>query len=333
MTPLPSLSHLWTRCPAAAQPADPDVPRGSPSELGAEMAAAEWATSCLLYGDRVSVEELVGRRGLAIDVGRLVADYCDVVRNWAPAPSERYEICRSPAPRVAVLDVGWRVVEPGTDPRHLLAGVEAFPDRDVTFTVYQPRPHHPDGKWREVTRSAYSLSAWRTWYDQRLALASEPNPVAVPGEQCGTCRRRSRCPAIARATYADRDLVASRAPGERMDGWELSAELDFLLRAKALLEARISGVEAEAEARVRAGEWIPWWVVAPGQGRRQVTASPLEVQWLTGLDPHRKVLKTPSELEREGATREQVRAVSRYEQGAPKLKRLTPEAVGRMFKR
>lgn len=335
-------AHMWVKCSAAALAADPDTPREPESELAREGRAARWAIDCLLYGDTiVTQEELTGRNDVTPQLAAFAAAYVDVARNWCPQKDTAIiplELAPRRAPdviaRVIAFEIGWNIKEPGEDPRHLLAGVTAFPGEDVAFTIFQPRPFHPEGKWRHITKTAGELDAWSRWFAGRQAAALEPEPVHTPGEQCGRCRRRGRCHALSRAVYADRETLQTRVPGRRLTEWELTAELDFLTAAAAAVEARKSAVEAEAEARLRDGGFVPWYHIGPSAGARRVWKAGADaIRLLTGFEPVRQVIKSPAELEKEGAPKDVVKMISKPGETANKLQRLTPKAVAKMFRR
>lgn len=137
----------------------------------------------------------------------------------------------------------------------------------VDMVVIQPRAYHRDGpvrRWRVV---ASDLRA----HFNKLAFAAEAalsaNPKATPTpEGCEHCTGRHACEALQRESYAAIDK-AKQYGALDLSPHALGLELRTLKRAQALLEARVSGLEAQADATIRKGTLVPFWSLESVPGR------------------------------------------------------------------
>lgn len=163
----------------------------------------------------------------------------------------------------------------------------------VEMTVIQPRAFHRDGTIRRWRCLASDL---RGYFNQLRGAATRAlceSPAATPTlEGCENCRGRHACEGLQRAAY----LAAEK--GAQFGALELSPhamglELRALRQARGLLDARVSGLEAQVEAAIRAGNLVPFWAMESVPGRLGWTRSADEVFALgsmLGLD-----LKKPPE--------------------------------------
>ena len=157
----------------------------------------------------------------------------------------------------------------------------------VDMRIIQPRSYHAAGSVRNWMVTASDL---RTYWN-RLEMAAEDatseQPTASPHpDVCDDCPGRHACQAEQRAAYiaADRGQrgVIHDMPPEAM-GMELRA----LKRAQGLLNARVTGLEAEVLALKKAGKSVPLWALESTPGRLAWTKPDDEVMALgqmLGLD-------------------------------------------------
>ncbi len=147
----------------------------------------------------------------------------------------------------------------------------------VDMRVIQPRAYHRDGPVRSWRVVASDLRG----HFNRLEMAAEDatgkDPHANPApEACENCRGRHACNALQRKAY----LAADRAKhygATDLDSHALGLELRTLSNAAALLQARVSGLEAEVEARIKAGQLVPFWMLESSAGRLAWTKPASEV--------------------------------------------------------
>lgn len=149
------------------------------------------------------------------------------------------------------------------------AGLPAFSETniDVVLRVVQPRAYHPDGPVREWRTTADALRP----YVFRLSMAAEEatgdNPPCKPvASACEHCTARHACTALQTAVYRGMD-IAKRAQAAELSPAALGLELRLLAEATALIEARKSGLEEQAEAVIRNGQSVPHWTMQRGTAR------------------------------------------------------------------
>ena len=159
------------------------------------------------------------------------------------------------------------------------AGVNGLDDQEtvVEMIVIQPRAYHRAGPVRSWRVAASDLRP----YVNQLAMAAEaalaPNPGGtVTPEGCKDCTGRAHCEALQRAGYAAADKGGQFGALE-LSPLALGLELRELTRAKALLDARVSGMETQAEALMRRGVLVPFWMMEDSVGRLAWTKPDAEV--------------------------------------------------------
>ena len=137
----------------------------------------------------------------------------------------------------------------------------------VNLCVIQPRAYHRDEPVRNWQTTASGLAPYFDRLEGAAFAALAANPTASPTpESCKNCRGRHACEALQRAAYQAAD------EGQQYGALDLSPhalglELRALKRAQALLEARVSGIEAQAVAAIKAGTLVPFWMMESVPGR------------------------------------------------------------------
>lgn len=355
-----SNSPLWANCAASTSPrrAGFDAPAPEPTEAQQEGVAAAWMADAVLRGSAASCAEFEGEQapnGWPVDYAmmRHVQGYVDTVRKHGPAYSETRltlwnglvqgqpdaHILNTPGGTLRLWDFkyGYRVVEPQDNPQLLLPAIALVQPYHtlITMAIYQPRALHPGGIYRKWTIDRADLER----HEQRLHAAAiatmDERPRASCGHQCTFCPRNrpSDCPTLAMNLAAQYELMSSTRRGVKLTPAELAAQLDFLDTTAALLKACRTGAEAEAEGRIQADEQIMGWCMAPRAANRVITAKPEVVRALTDLDPFQEPkLKTPAQLEREGAHPVIIDSISHTPFAGYELKRWNPATVLKAFK-
>jgi hypothetical protein len=229
--------------------------------------------------------------------------------------------------RVWLMDYGWRARDIRTHLTLLLAA-HAF-DASIV-DLYQPRARHPDGPWREYGVAKSLTASWAARIGAAAAETVEDSPRAWPGHHCAGCGHRSRCPALRAACHHDAGRDDGMRPGVRAPADVIGSELEHAEAAAACAEARLSGLRAETEARIRSGEWIPGWYLKHGVGHREFTVPASVVAMMTGCETERTVRRSPAELERDGASRAVLDGITRRPQTAARLARLTEAEIARI---
>lgn len=320
----PSSAARWVRCALSAslEAAYPET-EASPSSL--EGTAAHWVVQMLLQGTPVAIDTQAPN-GVAVTLemlqaAELVRD--DIVQTLGPEWAKYLAIERRvQIPRVHPQNWGtpdyraWSRLQNGRLCLHVWdfkygheiveafenwqlidytagilgeAGINGLQDQEtvVDMVVIQPRAYHRDGpvrRWRVV---ASDLRAHFNRLEMAAEDATSQFPTASPQpEACKNCKGRHACEALQRAAYFAADYGKHYAPLE-LTPHALGLELRALNRAKALLEARVSGLEAQAASKIKAGTLVPFWALESTPGRLAWTKPPAEVLALgqmLGLD-------------------------------------------------
>lgn len=161
------------------------------------------------------------------------------------------------------------------------AGVSALQDRNVVvdMCIIQPRAPHRDGPVRHWVTTLADLRG----YFNNLRNAAEAAtstitpPKATPTvEGCKNCNGRHACEALQRETFS---AMAYSQSGQALDltPHALGLELTMARRAVKLLEARMSGLEAQASAMIKRGERVPFWMMEQSPGRLKWTIPATDV--------------------------------------------------------
>lgn len=157
---------------------------------------------------------------------------------------------------------------------------------DVTFIIVQPRAYDASGPVRTWRTTAVALRALINVASNSAHEALGPDAKQRVGPECRDCRARHACVSLQRAAYAELDQATASLPVE-LPSAALGVELGMLSRGVERLRARLSGLEQQALARIKAGQSIPGWTVEHGSGRQRWTrpaAEVLHMGQMLGLD-------------------------------------------------
>jgi hypothetical protein len=317
----PSSFHITVECPghiknASLVPALPD------SEEAKEGDAAHWVA--LMMGNGASV--LVGTKapnGVAItdemiDAGHLWVEACE----GHPAMAEtRVQIERvhetecwgtpdrfgwNPATKILrVMDYkfGFLPVEVWENWQLILyaAGIMELlrlSDLDVVLelVIVQPRAYHPDGPIRSWTVGATKLRTMINAANHAGHEALSDNPHTHSGPHCLHCPARVSCTTLQKTVGNVMDFRGHADPTMQTAG-DVGRELRLVMDARQRLKARQTGLEAQAEAMLRAGQRVPFFAMEPGQSRLKwlEDVTPAEVEALAQMKG-KSALKPPALL-------------------------------------
>lgn len=269
------------------------------TETGHPIDAEMVEAAELYYGD---IKATLAAHGLPVSAAileqRVRIGRVHPTLNWG-TPDARAWVTLNPAQRILYVwdfkyghkfvDVyeNWQLVD-------YAAGIleeAGVPEDDTTtqivFRIVQPRSYHRDGPVREWRTTPAELRAL-VW---RLHMAAEdatsPTAECKPApDACENCTARHACEALQRAAYRGMDLAA-QAQAEALSPAALGLELRYLTDAAKLMEARITGLQAQAESVIRSGARVPHWGMEPAGSRVKWTKSASEVLALgamMGLD-------------------------------------------------
>jgi hypothetical protein len=354
----PSNANLWVRCPLAGNVlssghyhATHDL-HAVEGDARREGTCAHWAAEAVLTERAETVAELIGQvhpNGWVVDeeMARHAQAYVDYVRGFGPVAAAeriiemwglirgRLDTHSSTGPVVRIFDFkyGHRIVEAEENYPMLCYGlgvVEQLPyEVDIELHVYQPRPHHPDGParvWRVHRTDIIGLAMWL--YQRAADCFNEPK--GQPGTQCVDCPANRSCHALAATNYYQTSVIQD----DRMTSHtaaELARKLQFLRLAKVLTDGALYAIEAEAEARMGRGEYIPGHVMSVNKGNRRFTVPMNQVQTITGVYPYKITELTPAELEAKGVARHTLDTITTRPTVSRKISADPEKVARRMF--
>lgn len=351
----PSGSSIWTNCAASAR-FGANCPESPEGDAAREGTAAAWVAETVLNGNAISARDLEGEthpNGWLItpDMVDHVQGYVDMVKSRGGVISAETFVrlnefiagtldCSASVMDGTLyiddLKYGYGVVEPYRNTQLGIYGAARLRDFNnverVQLGIYQPRAVHHQGIYRTWTITPDELVQFAQWICERGNAAQDLNSVATPGDHCKYCPARSTCEALAHSCYAAFNVVES-ANQFGLSGDSLAGELDFLERLSNIVEARKNAIEAEAEAKIRDGKFIPGWHLKDRLGRRRIKGNvkPETIRALTGVDPNKSVARSPKELEQAGASVETIKLLSETPVIGWKLERLPHDFFAKQF--
>jgi hypothetical protein len=97
-----------------------------------------------------------------------------------------------------------------------------------------------------------------------MPLGESFAPKATPGGHCIDCKARHVCRALQASSFkwVDHSYTAERV---ELDSIAVGIELAIIKEAQKRLEARATGLEAQAEAMLRSGQSVPHFHMGPGK--------------------------------------------------------------------
>lgn len=137
---------------------------------------------------------------------------------------------------------------------------------DFEFEIVQPRAFHRGHALSTWRLSGGELRAYRNIMMAAMEASREPNPSAKVGPACEHCNGRHACAELQRVGVKASTHAGDGSPLD-MTPQATGTELAFLKRGRAMLDARITGLEAEVEAHLRANHPVPGWMLAAGESR------------------------------------------------------------------
>lgn len=152
---------------------------------------------------------------------------------------------------------------------------------DVLLSIVQPRAPHPQGPvrtWRfrlDEARALINIAS-----NQCHAALTDPAVTgrvipARTGPECRDCRARHACTTLQQAAFNAVDESGKPQVFEPSPA-ALALEVRVLREAQDRLKARLSGLEAQAEAKLRAGQRIPGLALQAASNGRLVWKRPAE---------------------------------------------------------
>lgn len=346
----PSSAAALVQCHGSARMQAP-FPEVGDGQDAREGRAAHWALSEMLRGDIVAEGQLdpEGTMLTAEMIESAKTCFDDIVRTVGPeglpfVHSERPvslsriypgmwgtpDVRATVTPRLRyVWDFkhGHRYVDPFENWQLLCyALADEYADEDpqtvIVLKIVQPRSFHRSGVVREWRLFSHQLEPYRRALAHAAARAMGPSPTLRTGPACGDCLARHACPVLQAEAYGAAEASGQAVPVELTPS-ALGLELRNLWRAQERLNARVSGLEAQAEALQRQGVAVPFTVMQNGRGSTVWTVPTdvvIETGRLLGHDLAKPAAAiTPKQAEAKGFPEAVLQAYARTVPGALKL--------------
>lgn len=333
----PSASYLWTNCTAYPSFAQ-NVPYedAEVSDAAREGTCAAWVAECVIKGLAPSCVDMIGMahaNGWFVDeeMAYHVQGYVNEVKRDSVGVSAETTVQISPriggsldssAINLSGVTLKIKDLKYGHDPVYafqnsqlLIYGAGEYrrlgcpPSVErVELTIYQPRVPRKEGCSDTWIITVAELLQWEAWI---IARGDEcfDNPTPTPGKHCKNCKAAATCEKAIHVVMANHAALRSTAQMHKTPG-QMADMLAFMEVHEAILKGVKTALVAEAEQRVKMGENIIGWGMKERYGNRKFTVTPLHIAMKTGKNPNKDVLKTPAELEREGANTEIVNTIS-----------------------
>lgn len=158
-----------------------------------------------------------------------------------------------------------------------LAPCADWPSWTITMTVAQPRNYHPDGPIREWRLDGGRLlDEYVPQFFEAAREAMTPGAPVTSGEHCRDCSARHVCPALQSAVAIACDVSLQSLP-VHLPPHAVGLELRFIQDAIRRLEARATGLEAQALGMIRGGTGVPFFSAEHASGREKWTVLADEV--------------------------------------------------------
>lgn len=214
---------------------------------------------------------------------------------------------------VADLKYGWRIVEPENNwtlISHAIAWCtkhQITPD-NIVFTIYQPRPFHPQGTVRECITGYTSLMSL---YQVLSNVLSHPSSTVCSGSQCYKCQCLSQCPAAQIAAMNAID-VAEMAFDSEIENDKLVWMLSNLKRAQEIIKQSYDAYEDLALHRLKAGGSLKGYSMQQAFGQTTwndgITSD--VVKMMSGVDVRVDKIMTPAQAKKAGVPEELIKSMT-----------------------
>lgn len=201
--------------------------------------------------------------------------------------------------------------------------VDGYDDQCITVDLFiiQPRSHHKDGPIRNWTLRGSDLRPYINQLRNAAEASQMPDAVCTPNPECEFCPGRHACEALQRSGYKAVELSGMSVPVE-MPTPALGLELRILQRARARLDARITGLEEQVLVHIKNGSLVPGYAVEQTVGREAWTKPPAEVIALGQMFGHELAkpgVITPAQARKAGIPAEVIQEFSERPRGGLKL--------------
>jgi len=332
-----STAHRWMRCAQSLT-----IPRRRVDydmTAANEGTAVDWVIDKVLLGD-ASIDDMeaeIAPNGTEITnvmlsyAGQFIKDMQPILGDCESAETQakvgfdkadgRIDFFGRGADHLVILDYKY-----GHNPVYafenwqLLFGAFAADMGERTFSliIYQPRAakEYVIDEWF-LTRD--ELLVYRERALTRMAQLSRGVKDATAGTHCLYCDHAAECD-----TLGHEIEVRARTMNDTMD-------LAYLRELQRMVKTRTSAVEADITARMRSGEYVEGWCMAPTYGQRKLTIDPITAQTILGVDTTKQVARSVAEIERLGVPADILDAITTRPLSGHKVQPVAPDDGHKLF--
>jgi hypothetical protein len=151
-----------------------------------------------------------------------------------------------------------------------LLGLNGSHDEYITVdaTIIQPRSNHRDGPVRNWRVRVSELRGHFNELIYKAQVAMQPEAPCVVNPGCGDCPARHACVTLQQSALGALEQSYAGIPLE-LSPAAIGDELRRLKEGAKRMEARITGLEVQAESLIRNGQVIPGWGLSPTFARER----------------------------------------------------------------
>ena len=354
----PSAANQWMVCGQTAHQSPARAEEDN--DPAREGTAAAWLAEQVFQGRAKNATELVGKFAendwpIDEEMAGHVQEYVDLMnkrQNCEPGRAEHFitgpQGVQGTADHtqwkldrtflyITDLKYGYQQVEPTTWQLAVYLWLQLtelapreYPNM-VQLAIYQPRGAHREGAYRKLVISQSEYMPLMQQITKRVLELNAGESTAVPGRHCKNCALAAGCEALGHTVYDIAQFSHQSRHYKNPTSDQMGAELKMLRDTNAMLGARISAVEAEAEARINEGQFIPGWTIEKKYGKKKFMVDDATVQMLTGIDPAATKTCTPAELIRRGADKKVVETITEKPFIGAKLSPLKSDEIAARF--
>lgn len=248
-------------------------------------------------------------------------------------------------PRIVVPDLkgGFVPVEVFPNPQligYLAAILDTEPtweqaDTEVEFVIVQPRAYHKDGAVRKHVMMLRDVYPYFAELREAAHRAMGENAPATSGPQCDNCAARASC-SVAHAAAGRALEVAGEADVHDLPVAAIDYEMMRLEEAARMIEARLTGLQAQASHMIRRGITLPHYALESGAGRLnwlddQAEQAAITIADLMGVDIRKPVKAATPTQAMQRLPKELLERYAQRKRGEVKLVRFDNNAAVKAF--
>lgn len=137
---------------------------------------------------------------------------------------------------------------------------------EIEFVIVQPRVYHRSGPVRKHCMRIGDLAPYIESLRVAASIATGEHAHAVAGPQCDNCAARASC-SVCHAAGMRALEVAGEPDVHDLSVVALDYEMQRLEDAARMIEARLTGLQAQAVHLIRRGAVLPSYTMESGSGR------------------------------------------------------------------